>query len=301
MPDLLEGWSYPVSETIGPLKILDHTFVVAPNKGPAYFDCFGGHDGAGRHSLDGASGEGNYAVANCYRMPSILPDTAGLIPYGVHGVCHQAANRFLWSACGWTNGPTVRNAQAYLLSFSFYGTYGRPINAPAPPAPWPPSPEPPWDFLAIYAKCKAFGDVQVGPEETLAVQKGFEQRIAALHQHIHAKRQEYDPNVVINEELRLLVEERLGAEFEFAKIQEIRNAALGQAYNVATSDLSGQTFAHEINAIAVRFLDDMENYLGAENYSRLMNMPPKVRYALVDPALAERARSAGTRAKGTAR
>ena len=137
MSDRLEGWSYPVSETIpvSGLKILDHTFVKAPGKGPAFFDCFGGHASPKAHAIAGAAGNGDYSVANCYRMSLGLPDTAGLGLYATHGVCHQAANRFLWSACGVFSGPTIHNAQAYMLTFAMYGTYGRPLVAPPPPVP----------------------------------------------------------------------------------------------------------------------------------------------------------------------
>ncbi len=298
MSDLLEGWSYPVSETIpiSGLKILDHTFVKAPNNGPGYFNCFGGHESPKAHRLEGASGMGIYAVADCYRKPAVLPDTAGLGLYLTHGVCHQAANRFLWSACGWFTGPTIHNAQAYYLSFSMYGTYGRPLFAPPPPEPYPPSPEPPPDFAAIYAKCKLLGGTSPVEEDSSAVPKQLHSRITALHQQLHAKRVGHDPNAVINEELRLLVEAHLGAEFEFGRIQEIRNSALKRAHKVATSDLRGQAFANEINAVAVEYLDGMEAHLGSDNYSRLLKIPHRERYALVDPGLAEQAGSRGTRA-----
>jgi len=300
MADLLEGWSYPVSETVYGLNILDHTFVKAPSNGPAYFNCFGGHAAPQAHPLEGASGNGNYAVANCYRQPSVLPDTAGLAPYGTHGVCHQAANRFLWSACGLFSGATVHNAQAYGLSFSFYGTYGRPLAAPPPPSPWPPIPEPPPDFVAIYgacwAKAKLVGETLWYEKPAPASPQGFEQRIVALHAGIHSKREKVDPNAVLDEELRLLIEERLGPKFELAKIREVRNRALARAHSVATSDLRGRAFADAINGIAVQYQDELEEHLGSENHSQLLSVGPKERYALVDPELAEREVSRGSHA-----
>jgi len=303
MSDVLEGWSYPVSETvpISGLKILDHTFVKAPNNGPAYFNCFGGHESALAHPLQGASGNGYYAVANCYRLPlPPLPDTSGLGVYATHGVCHQAANRFLWSACGYITGPTIRNAQGYYLSFSLYGTYGRPLLVPPPPAPYPPLPEPPADFAMIYAGCYGksmlIGETPRTGEQIVASPKGVEQRITALHSQHHAKKKKLDHNAVVDEELRILVGEHLGPDFELAKVREIRNHALGRAHKIATSDLRGRNFAHEINGIAVQYLDEMENHLGPENYSRLLQMNAKERYALVDPELAEKAGTRGTRA-----
>lgn len=296
--DEIEGWAYAVDGETHELQILDHTFVKAPNNGPAYFDCFGGHDKPDAHPLDGAAGKGNYAIANRYRFPFAgRPDTAGLGVYAIHGVCHQAANRFLWSTCGWFGGPTVKNARAYLLSFSFYGTYGRPIYAPPPSVVIPPRIEPPTDFLAMYRKFKLFKKTPKSEEDSSATPKEFDQRVIAPHQNLRTKQKKYDPNAVINEELRFLVEDRLGSKFEFAKIQEIRNRAIERAHKVATSDLRGEAFAHEINAIAVQYLDEMESHLGSDHYSRLLSIPPKERYALVDPALAEQAGSHGTRAK----
>ena len=45
--------------------------------------------------------------------------------YGVHGVCHQMANRLL-RATGIDGGPplTVANAKGYLLSEAMFGVYG---------------------------------------------------------------------------------------------------------------------------------------------------------------------------------
>ena len=99
--------------------VADHTFVYCPDNGQ-YFDCFGGHDNPDdRREI--CSGYGSYNVANCYRLPmGSLPDTAGIVPYAVDGVCHQAANRFLFSA-----GTTLNyNVRGYWFSNFTYGTYG---------------------------------------------------------------------------------------------------------------------------------------------------------------------------------
>lgn len=302
MSDLLEGWSYPVSETIpvSELRILDHTFVKAPNKGPVYFDCFGGHRSPKAHALQGASGNGIYAVANCYRLPLPgTPDTAGLGLYATHGVCHQAANRFLWSACSWSSGPTIHNAQAYALSFSFYGTYGRPLAEPFPMQPFIPTSVAPADFTAIYAGCRAKASLlgtEQSPEERPATPPtGFASRVVALHREQHGK-EAIDHNAVLDRELKILVEERLGQTFDSEKVRQVRARALNRAHKVATSDLRGRAFADEINDIAVQYQDELEEHLGPENHSTLMQTPPKARYGLVDPEIAERAGTRGTRA-----
>jgi len=293
MSDVLEGWAIPVSEQVGPLKILDHTFVKAPNNGPAYFECFSltpVHEGKNVRKL--TSGNGDYSVANCYRLPDVLPDTAGLGLYATHGVCHQAANRFLYSACGWFDGPTVSDAHGYALSFSFYGTYGRPLAMPFPGPP-DPNPSPPFGFLMIYAGCKGLAKTPPPADDRPEVAEGLP-GIAALHSRLHTEEGEQDPNKTIDEELRLLVAAHLGAEFDFCKIREIRGAALSRAHKVATSDLRGAAFADEINAIAVQYLDEMEAHLGEDNHTALFKTTPKERYALVDPRLAEAAGTHGT-------
>jgi hypothetical protein len=186
-------------------------------------------------------------------------------------------------------GPTVYYAKGYTLSFCIYGTYGRSLVGTIPV-------EPSFSFLNVYYDCVTSGGLPQAEERTAASPKGFEQRIVALHAQLHAEKKPFDHNAVLDQELKILVEEHLGPDFEFAKIREIRSRALGRAHGIATSDLRGRAFAHEINNIAVRLLDELEDHLGSENYSKLMRLPPKERYALVDPEIAERAGTCGTRA-----
>ena len=322
MSDRLEGWSYPLAspDVDAPLnlpdaalKLLDHTFVKAPNNSPAFFNCFGGHTAAGAHALDGASGNGDYAVANCYRLPvtyrvpetsleKTTPDTAGLGVYATRGVCHQAANRFLWSACSLLTGPTIHNAQGYLLSWTFYGTYGRPAECPYPgtcpenTSGWVGQPPP--DFVLLYAGCShPTTKVAAEPPSAAALPHVRAQsRIVALHQDLHAKKKTPDHNAVADAELKILTDEHLGGAEDFPKIREIRGRALHRAHVIATSDLRGKAFADEVNAIGVHCLDEMEAHLGAERYSKLFRMAPKERFALVDPQLAEQAGTRGTKA-----
>ncbi|MDD2835935.1 MAG: hypothetical protein PHY05_07270 [Methanothrix sp.] len=112
--ETLVGMAYKLGD------LADHTFVYCRDNGQ-YFDCFGGHE-----SLDDrrdiCSGVGLYKVANCYRLPMFgLPDTAGVGPYAVDGVCHQAANRFLFSALTTLN----YYVRGYWFSNIVYGTWGK--------------------------------------------------------------------------------------------------------------------------------------------------------------------------------
>lgn len=73
------------------LGFVDHTYVYCPEIRET-FTCFV-MSGTGDRLI--AEGMGYYDVANLYRLPQFpFNDTAGII-YGITGVCHQAANRFL--------------------------------------------------------------------------------------------------------------------------------------------------------------------------------------------------------------
>lgn len=111
--ETLVGMAYKIGD------LADHTFVYCRDNGQ-YFDCFGGHDSTDDRR-DICTGVGSYKVANCYRLPMLgLPDTAGVGPYAVDGVCHQAANRFLFSALTTLN----YNVRGYWFSNIVYGTWG---------------------------------------------------------------------------------------------------------------------------------------------------------------------------------
>ncbi len=98
---------------------VDHTYVSCPDINKT-FTCFA-MLGVGDRLIN--SDMGCYDVANRYRQPCVLPDTAGIFPYGIDGVCHQAANRFLLA----TNNRIQLNNQVggYLLSVALYGAYGK--------------------------------------------------------------------------------------------------------------------------------------------------------------------------------
>lgn len=127
--------------------LADHTYVSCPDINKK-FECFL-MGGIGDRFI--SSSPGYYDVANLYRTPFILNDTAGLNPYGIKGVCHQAANRFLLA----TNprihlnsiiqklspmptdlvpfipghSPLDLMVKGYLFSLQLYGIYGTDGNA----------------------------------------------------------------------------------------------------------------------------------------------------------------------------
>lgn len=103
---------------------VDHTYVVL-TPGQAC-GCFGRSSGGAPL----CSGHGNVDQGACLATPT---GTAG-ITYGIHGVCHQMANRIMWPA-----RLTVSKARGARGSMMVWGAYGRdPVRAFSPASyPWP--------------------------------------------------------------------------------------------------------------------------------------------------------------------
>lgn len=126
--DIFEGWATPVNLPI-PLvaEIADHTFVYCTNQN-SFFKCFGSSD---RYAEDAkccvtSTGKKAFCKADKYRcgIPG-LPDGAG-ISYLSTGVCHQAANRFLYASETYTSFPMGKERpRGYFATCLIYGTWGK--------------------------------------------------------------------------------------------------------------------------------------------------------------------------------
>lgn len=91
----------------------DHTYVKC-GTGRKAWGCWGGKvGGAPLHT-----GQGSTNQADAIAEPD---ERAGITCYLINGVCHQAANRILFSA-----GITVASARGYGVSEALFGPYGRP-------------------------------------------------------------------------------------------------------------------------------------------------------------------------------
>ncbi|MGR0480879.1 MAG: hypothetical protein ACTFAL_05605 [Candidatus Electronema sp. V4] len=109
------------------LGLADHTYVsCCPNDEKAW-GCWGGKTG-GRVLR---TGEGSTRRANVIAESN---ERAGIICYGINGVCHQAANRILITA-----GITVEGAEGYRVSHALFGVYGV-VGFPPCYAPFDPQP-----------------------------------------------------------------------------------------------------------------------------------------------------------------
>jgi hypothetical protein len=285
MADTLEGWAYPLEQTVFGEYIADHTFVKAPNNGPAYFDCWGGHSGAGEYQVAGGSGPGNHIIADCCRGLDVFgfKDTAGII-YGIDGVCHQAANRFLLSACPWfllllptvvvTNPFTgVRGGVASVL---MYGTYGRSF--------------PMW--LSTYNTCKSLvaglpleSPPKAAPESGAAA---YHEALGALYAGYADRTLKGDapsPFDHIRSEFEIVVKHALGTEFVTGRMAELQGALLKEKETVAASNAKGKDIAHRLNAAINSCLGKMATHLGADPYRKLFNLDPDVPLILVRPEI----------------
>ena len=99
-----------------------------PGKGTRYFQCWGSCRGEhGTHGVHRRSYSGYFLVPDAYRIPQQLSehdwyeDTASGA-YGINGVCHQSANRFLLSGGGLLD--LKDGIRGYWASFAAYGSYG---------------------------------------------------------------------------------------------------------------------------------------------------------------------------------
>lgn len=102
----------PVNNRV--LKGADHTYVVADyNWGKERFAYHGTTEGGS--ALLGSYGNGDGIVTYCIGKIGYPCK----VNYGINGVCHQEANRFLYPS-----GKTVSKANGYWLFYSLYGGYG---------------------------------------------------------------------------------------------------------------------------------------------------------------------------------
>lgn len=128
--DTFQGWATPVSIP-GVNKLADHTFVYCTNKN-SYFTCMGSSDMKAADTVlcVTSSGSKAFCKADKYRGNTIgiseipfMHDSAH-IKYLLTGLCHQAANRFLYATDGPGMIPPGQRPRGTLGTYALYGTYG---------------------------------------------------------------------------------------------------------------------------------------------------------------------------------
>ena len=88
----------------------DHTYVC--------FNALGCYANPGEN-YGGTYLGGTYGYGDRYKGRCSALSTSCRISWGVNGMCHQGANRMLF-----TSGKTVSSAKGYWVTSALYGTYG---------------------------------------------------------------------------------------------------------------------------------------------------------------------------------
>ena len=246
------------------LGLVEHTYVSCPDIKKT-FTCF---LMAGSKDRLIAESTGYYDLANQYRTPFVLTDTAGVNPYGVNGVCHQAANRFLLA----TSPRILLNNKVggYLLSTALYGVYGK-------------------DYIVWYKKVflpKAqemglfpdkrglhfFADIREATVETKSAQQ------------IKADK-DLSVNEIISKEAAHLASSILNRA-KTKKIQEDFLDLLEEKDKVIDSGIRGEEMANKINDLVADSAKSLASRLSDSEYKELVGTEKGAEVLIVNPEIA---------------
>jgi hypothetical protein len=277
----LEGWVFKINDWA------DHTFVLSPDNGQS-FGCWAGSSGPEMRQI--TAGNGNYFLADCYRCPvGPFPDTACIGVYAVHGVCHQSANCFLFSA-GVTLDFSVRG---YWFSVLAYGVWGRLFPA----------------WLGIYAACwwlHPFTEEGMVAEMFAAEQAddGLREKLRRVHAAaadqgvLYAPEPAYamagaDPqqplsNKVIMDEAAT-VTQHFAPDVDPASFRDLHANFLEKKDAIIASGLTGAELADALNELSVETQQELMKRLGPEAYQKLMGVEAGETLRLIEPDAAEAA------------
>lgn len=244
--------------------LADHTYVSCPEINKT-FTCFA-MAGEGDRLI--AEGMGYYDLADLYRTPFILSDTAGVNPYGVNGVCHQAANRFLLA----TNQPTLLNFKVlgYWLSVALYGLYGK-------------------DFLIWYPT------VFLPNAKKFGLLRGMEQKLqfAALHEPIaqtmSAEPSEADTNLSENDIISNAADDLASQIIPEAKPKKLKEDIvdlLDEKDRIIGSGMRGEEMANKINELVGVSTKSLASQLSNTEYRSLVGAQKGEEVLVVDPEIA---------------
>lgn len=272
---VLYSWANPLSVAGAGLDFADHTWVTSfdgpftcpphPEYWYSWGSCHG--TGAGTTARDLGRGPADLRVARCICQPDLEdfhptagnPAHGGIDLYGIQGVCHQLANRILYATSAAGMPPaTVKKAHGYWFSRFLYGTYGANGNS--------------WE--ARKAKCIAAAGVPAPPPAAA--------RMATA-----------SPLVMLDQDLAAMFDERLQKDYSPATLAQIvalrhqlleEKAALDRQVRIAA--LPPRRFADQVNELLNRYLRQVAEILGADQYQRLFGQPPGRPVGVVDPEIA---------------
>lgn len=251
---VLEGWATKIND------VADHTYVYCPSNGQ-YFNCWGGHSGPDKRKI--CSGNGVYAVANCYRIPAFgHPDTAGIGIYAVNGVCHQSANCFLYSTD--PKATLTIKVRGYFATVVAYGVWGTGFIFP-----WLP---------LVYNPCwqKYKGN---------NLMDDYAQKLHAMHRDLASDPTTVDANDLLVKETALTAEHYVPS-LSAGKFEGLHRDFLKEKDGVIASGLRGEPLADKINALSLEFQKKLAQYLTPEEYRELTGMKPGETVNIVNPEIA---------------
>lgn len=264
----LYAWSDSFLSVDG-VVLADHTWVTtfdapyACPPGTAYWYSWGGCHATGPGTEAKLLGKAPAAleVASCicrpddknYRFEVDNPAHGGIDFYGIHGVCHQLANRILFATAAEGVGPvTVSDAHAYRVSRFVYGTYGR--NAT--------------DWAKRRTRCKALAKPLVDFRGDPVAMEFDADLDAMLGKFL-------DPEALQSRAATIL---RIRGRFQ------VRKSELDEA--LISGSMTPREFASEVNRAVMQQLGAVAESIGRVQYEKLFGITIDEQIAIVDPNIA---------------
>jgi hypothetical protein len=292
-----ELFTYP---TFGVGSLAEHTYLKCPTRpevarrrgdqtpGGRYFQCYGSYRGdRGSHGVHRRTYTAYYAVADAYRTSAYqagqwCEDTAGNPVYLLTGVCHQAANRFLYS--GGSVIALADGIKSYLPSFAAYGPYGAfPVR----------------DTVLFYAWFRghvydpawaAHGPLSAGLSESEPpsplfrdINLDYEEAIRRVEEKgASVQTTEHD---LIHRSTARLVHEVL-PDLDTDAFREVQLAMLDEKDAILAAGIEGPELAARINRLSADFQSRLAARIGEDTFRRLTGYPSDEATEIADPAIA---------------
>jgi hypothetical protein len=241
----MEGWAVHLS------AVADHTYVGNGN-GPTtpseYYACWGLNYTPGNVLI--CTGNGNTAVANCYRDPVLgYPDTAGIGIYGINGVCHQSANCFLYSA----NTLLTLAVRGYWLTVLAYGLYGTEYVL--------------W-VSNTYSWCTFWFGGAISKEAEEPMEPTVGDKVRSLFAESMTESQPPTPHQQIISQAAILAQHEVPG-LDPASYQDLHAQYLNDKDAVVAKGSTGQPLAEELNNLSKQLQAALAQRLGASTYKKL--------------------------------
>ncbi len=252
----------------------DHTYVKCDD--PAFcWPCWG-RDSGGKEIC---SGSGYASVADCISQPS----SHASIIYAVTGVCHQTANRILFPA----EEVIVSKAGGYSASVLLYGTYGTNLK----------------EWIGRLKKCEDANAKRLSDSPEIETPKtspdsAYIQKVIGIYSKAERTDEKYGISL-LGEELRLMMEFRLGGTLDLEKVDsatKLQANFLEIKHEMDQDFLGGkisiERYVHDANEGIGDFLRQLAEVLGKDQFYKVFGLaPPTGSFALIDLEIAKRAHS----------